>query len=180
MIEKNCPQRGRLSADDRRKSPRIVKLCNAARRAVRAARRRHEPGRRRLPGRRRRDDRAHADEARSSRSISATATPSSSRAWSTPRSTSTLTGTGYPLRARSVEPGRLHDRRQRGHQRRRAAHAQVRRHGQPRARRRGRDGRRRDRPASAARPKIRPASTWSARSSAAKARWRSSPRSGSG
>ena len=43
-----------------------------------------------------------------------------------------LAGTGVPLRARPVEPDRLHDRRQRGDELGRPAHPQVRRDGQPR------------------------------------------------
>ena len=45
--------------------------------------------------------------------------------------TRSLAGTGLPLRPRPVEPGGLHDRRQRRDQLRRPAHAQVRRDGQP-------------------------------------------------
>jgi hypothetical protein len=37
--------------------------------------------------------------------------------------TNALKGTGLPLRARSIEPGRLHHRRQRGHEFRRTPHA---------------------------------------------------------
>ena len=62
------------------------------------------------------------------------------------------------LRPRPVEPGGLHHRRQRGHQRRRPAHAQVRRDRQSRARRRGRAGRRLDRRSSAARSRTPPGS----------------------
>ena len=89
-------------------------------------------------------------------------------------------GDRLSLRARSVEPGGLHDRRQRGDQLRRAAHAQVRRHGQPRARASRRCWPTAASCRSAGRPKIPSGSTWPARSSAAKGRWRSSPRSGCG
>ncbi len=61
-------------------------------------------------------------------------------------------GNRVSLRTRPVEPVGLHDRRQRGDELGRAAHAQIRRDGQPRARRRagparriGRRHRRRDR-----------------------------------
>ena len=56
------------------------------------------------------------------------------------------------LRAGSVEPARLHDRRQRRRELRRSAHAQVRHDHQPRARARARAARRRAR-ASSARPR---------------------------
>ena len=55
-------------------------------------------------------------------------------------------GGAWPLLcARSVEPARLHDRRQRGREFGRAAHAQVRRHDEPRALGRARSARRRGR-----------------------------------
>ena len=55
------------------------------------------------------------------------------------------------LRARPVEPARLHARRQRGRELRRPAHAQVRHHHEPRARARAGAARRRDRAARLAR-----------------------------
>ena len=156
VIEKNCPDVVVFPRTTAATWPQIVKLCNRARSARSAARGGHEPGRRLLAGRRRRDDRAHADEARSWRSTSATATPSSSRAWSMSGSTNALQGHRLSLRSRSVEPGGLHDRRQRGDELRRAAHAEVRRDGQPRARRRGRAGRRPRSCSSAARRRTTP------------------------
>ena len=54
------------------------------------------------------------------------------------RLTQALAGTGYHFAPDPSSQGRQHHRRQRGHQRRRPAHAQVRRDRQPRARRGGR------------------------------------------
>ena len=62
-------------------------------------------------------------------------------------------GDRLSLRPRSVEPRGLHDRRQRGDQFRRAAHAQIRRHRQSRPGRRSRAGRRLGRPNRADRPR---------------------------
>ena len=69
--------------------------------------------------------------------------------------TQCLEGDRLSLRPRSVEPGGLHHRRQRGHQFRRPAHAEIRRDGQSHAGRRGGAGRRLDRRSSADRPKTR-------------------------
>ena len=74
------------------------------------------------------------------------------------------------LRARSLEPAGVHDRRQRRQQLRRPAHPEVRRHDESRARPRGRHARRRDRVGSAARRGRRAATTWPASSSAPRAR----------
>ena len=73
--------------------------------------------------------------------------------------TNHLQAARLPLRPRPVQPGRLHHRRQRRHQLRRAAHAQVRRHRQPRPRRRAGAARRPGRAAPAARPRTTPATT---------------------
>ena len=170
----------------------------AARRGGGRPRRRHQPGRR-LPAARtaQRCGHAHADEqgardrppqphggGRGGRAQSA-AHPGPGRH-------------RLPFRPRPLEPGRQHHRRQRGHQRRRPAHAQVRRDRQPRARPGGRAGRRLDRPTRASRSPV-PTRSWTdavegwavyrpvarrswtswACWSAAKARWASSPRSGS-
>ena len=82
VIEKNCPDVVVFPRTTEHVAA-IVRAVQRGRRAVSAARGRHEPGRRLPAGRRRRDDRAHADEARSWRSISAIAMPWCSRAWST-------------------------------------------------------------------------------------------------
>ena len=66
---------------------------------------------------------------------------------------------GLLLRARSLEPAGLHDRRQHRRQLGRAAHAEVRRHHQPRPRPRGGPARRRDRVARAGRRARRRATT---------------------
>ncbi len=81
-------------------------------------------------------------------------------------------GQGVLLRARPVQPARLHDRRQRQHEFGRRALPEIRRHRQQPARPEDRHGRRRDPRRSAASISTPPATTGSACSPAARASWR--------
>ncbi len=76
------------------------------------------------------------------------------------------------LRARPLQPAGLHHRRQRGRERRRPAHARLRRDHQPRARARVRAARRHASSTPAARSPTCPATTSPACSPAPKAPWR--------
>ncbi len=144
VIEKNCPDVAvfpRTTAQVQADRPAVQRV----RRALFAARGRHQSGGRLPAGRRRRDDRADADEGdpgnQSARSVCGRAAGRGQRLADAGPQRDRL-----PLRPRSIEPGSLHDRRQCGHQLGRTAHAQVRRHRQPRAGGRSRAGRRLDRP----------------------------------
>ena len=161
VIEKNCPDvvvfPRTAAASFRRRA-----AGEQTSRAVCAARGRHQFGRRMSAGRRRHDDCADADEGdRGNQS------PRSVRRRAAGRSEclaqSGAQGDRLPLCSRSIEPGSLHHRRQRGHEQRRAAHAEIRRDGESRAGRRSRTGRWTASCNSAARRKMRRAWIWSER-----------------
>ena len=115
------------------------------RRPVRPEGGRDEPGGRDVGRRRRRHDLPHADEAHPGDQPGGPLR--GGRAGGRERvAHAGAGGLGVPLRPRPVEPGGLHHRRERRHELRRAAHAEIRGDGQPRprpgiglARRRGRD-----------------------------------------
>ena len=147
----------------------VVRAARRARRAVRAARRRHRALRRRAR-RRRRAARPPPAHARSSRSTRRTARAVVEPGVVNAALDARRRAVRAALRARSVEPGRVHDRRQRRRERGRAALPQVRRHAQSRRSRvTVAAARRRDRHARQRRRRDATATTCSARSSAPRA-----------
>ena len=132
----------------------IVQIAQRIPRPVRGPRRRHRPFGRRHPARGRHRDRLRAHEPHPRNRPGKRARRGPARRG---QSGYHAGGAGQRLllRARSLQPARLHHRRQRGRERRRAAHPGLRRHHQPRAgpgtgaarRHRGRDRRQGTRPA---------------------------------
>ena len=122
--------------------------------AVRRPRRGHGPFRRRYPARRRHPDGLRAHEPHSRNRPRKRARRGAARRGQ-PGYHAGGRGPRLFLRARSLQPARLHHRRQRGRERRRSPHAGLRGHHQPRAgagtgaarRHRGRDRRQGARPA---------------------------------
>ncbi len=110
----------------------------------RAARRRHLALRRRAAGRGRDRHRRRQDEPRARDRLSRTASSRVEAGITNLGITDAVAERRLLLRARSVEPARLHDRRQHRHEFRRRPLPEIRRHHQQRARRQDRaDGRRR-------------------------------------
>ena len=133
-------------------------LLPPERRARRAARRRHLAVRRRAADGGRRGGRPDADEPHPRHRLRRSLRRRAGRRHQY-RHHQRGAGRGVLLRARSVEPARLHDRRQRQHELRRRALPEIRRHRQQSARLEDRHRRRRDPRTSAARISTPPATT---------------------
>ena len=151
--------RARRAAAHARRRWRRCCACSPGAGRLRAARRRHRPLRRHAAGRSAGHGVHEPPAAASSRSTSATAASVAQAGVVNQWVTNAVRRARPPLRARSLEPAGLHDRRQRRRELGRTAHAQVRRHDQPRARRRagaavgrGRPARRRGRGSAGLRP----------------------------